>query len=277
MNGYAQAGSAQGAYPGEALPPTQPGIGAGPYTALPAYGPQPDTAPTPPPVQQPMVVNNIVTPSVVPAMVVGQKSTGVAFVLTFFFGPFGLFYSSVTGGLIMTLIGIPFSVLTLGVGYFFVWVGSIIWGCVAADSHNKKMLMGAPVMAPTMSYMAPQPVMDQPMPVVPPQQWAPTAAPAYALPAGPVGSASETCPACASPMQQGTVFCTTCGARREEPVAPPSPVIQPDPAVVGTAARESASVVVPAPHETVIVSRCPNGHVTGDSKFCPECGAPLGD
>lgn len=260
MNEFVGDGSPQPPYGAEVLPPAEGGQFGQPY-GTPPPGPSPAPfAPAPAaPQPQPMIVNNVVTPSVAPAMVMGQKSTGVAFVLTFFFGPFGLFYSSVTGGLIMTLIGIPFSVVTLGVGYFFVWVGSIIWGCVAADSHNKKMLMGVPVMAPTMSYMAPQPVMSQPMPVAPPQQWAPS----YPAPTpkgtraiGPADAihATATCASCGTPWREGIVFCTSCGARREEPIP----------------------VEVAAPNSTVIVRRCPDGHVVDDaSVFCPQCGAPL--
>ena len=70
------------------------------------------------------------------------KSVGLAFVLTLFFGPLGVFYSSVTGGLVLTLGGffggLVFGILTFGFGWLVwwpaVWVASIIWGCVAASS-----------------------------------------------------------------------------------------------------------------------------------------------
>lgn len=88
------------------------------------------------------------------------KSVGVAFVLTFFFGPFGMFYATVTGALIMLAIGFGVSVLagvviglislaTFGMGAVLVilapllglpiWITSIIWGCLAASSHTERV------------------------------------------------------------------------------------------------------------------------------------------
>lgn len=72
-----------------------------------------------------------------------QKSVGVAFLLTFFFGALGLFYSTVVGGLIMTFLMALFLVLgfvTLGVGWVLfslAWIVCIIWGCIAVSSGGK--------------------------------------------------------------------------------------------------------------------------------------------
>ena len=49
------------------------------------------------PHQLPVIYNNSM-------VVVAPKSVGVAFVLTFFFGPLGLLYATVTGGLVMMAI-----------------------------------------------------------------------------------------------------------------------------------------------------------------------------
>lgn len=93
---------------------------------------------------------------------VGQapKSVGVAFVLTFFFGCFGMFYSTITGALIMIAVAIGLvaialilsfllTVVTLGFGAFafgvapfvglLTWPVSIIWGCLAASNHNEQL------------------------------------------------------------------------------------------------------------------------------------------
>lgn len=88
------------------------------------------------------------------------KSVGVAFVLTFFFGPFGMFYSTVAGALILLGIGLGVSILagiiiglitlvTFGVGGLLVafapllgipiWITSMIWGCLAASNHNERL------------------------------------------------------------------------------------------------------------------------------------------
>ncbi|APX34242.1 hypothetical protein BH708_17735 [Brachybacterium sp. P6-10-X1] len=89
-----------------------------------------------------------------------EKSVGVAFVLTFFFGPFGMFYSTVAGALILLgitlgialLAGVVIGLITLatfGLGAFLValaplagvpvWIASIIWGCLAASGHNDRV------------------------------------------------------------------------------------------------------------------------------------------
>lgn len=50
----------------------------------------PQYSPPPNPQQQTIIIAGL-----------NRKSTGVAFLLSFFFGPLGLFYASVTGGLVM--------------------------------------------------------------------------------------------------------------------------------------------------------------------------------
>ena len=72
------------------------------------------------------------------------KSVGVAFLLTFLFGPLGMLYSTVTGALIMILVaifgGMLVGFVTLGFGWLafgpMVWIASIIWGCVAASNQG---------------------------------------------------------------------------------------------------------------------------------------------
>jgi hypothetical protein len=69
---------------------------------------------------------------------------GVAFVLTWFFGPLGMLYSTVSGALIMLgvlVVGTIFvGIVTFGLGLMvfwpFVWLASIIWGCVAAANQR---------------------------------------------------------------------------------------------------------------------------------------------
>jgi len=67
------------------------------------------------------------------------KSVAVAFVLTFLFGPLGLLYSSVIGGIVMILLGGFVGFITLGFGLLFVWPVCIIWAVVAANMTNKKI------------------------------------------------------------------------------------------------------------------------------------------
>jgi len=85
--------------------------------------------------QQPTIHQNIV--------IVGkQKSVGVAFILAFFFGPLGLLYASVVGGIVMFFVGIVIAFITLGFGLVFVWIGCIIWAIVAANNANNKIPSG---------------------------------------------------------------------------------------------------------------------------------------
>lgn len=73
-------------------------------------------------------------------IVVGRpKSVAVAFVLAFFFGPIGLLYASVAGGIIMMVLGVIIGIFTLGIGLIVAWVASVIWAVVAANMANKKL------------------------------------------------------------------------------------------------------------------------------------------
>lgn len=93
-------------------------------------------------------------------MMPAQKSVGVAFVLTFFFGVFGMFYATVSGALILlgitigaillaTLAVLLLSLITFGFGAFLftfvpligvaAWITSMIWGCLAASRFNERL------------------------------------------------------------------------------------------------------------------------------------------
>jgi hypothetical protein len=68
-----------------------------------------------------------------------QKSVGAALALTFFFGPLGMLYSTISGGIIMLIISGIVALFTLGFGLLIVWPICIVWAVVAANNHNKKM------------------------------------------------------------------------------------------------------------------------------------------
>ena len=76
-------------------------------------------------------------------IVAQTKSMGIAFILTFLFGPLGMFYSTVVGGIIMMIISIPVAIITLGFGLLITQPICIIWGMIAASIHNKKLLAGS--------------------------------------------------------------------------------------------------------------------------------------
>lgn len=86
---------------------------------------------TPPPVVQQTVI------------VMGQnkKSVVAAFLLTFFFGPLGLLYASIPGGIIMFILDIPVAIFTLGFGLIFTNLICVAWALIAVNNHNKRLNM----------------------------------------------------------------------------------------------------------------------------------------
>ena len=68
------------------------------------------------------------------------KSTMVAVLLSFFFGPLGMLYSTISGGIIMLIITIVVGILTLGFGLLITWPICVIWAALAAEKQNKKVL-----------------------------------------------------------------------------------------------------------------------------------------
>jgi hypothetical protein len=72
-----------------------------------------------------------------------QKSVGVAFLLAFLFGPLGLLYASVVGGIVMIIVSVLVAIVTLGFGLLITWPICIIWAIIAANNANKKMASGA--------------------------------------------------------------------------------------------------------------------------------------
>lgn len=65
-----------------------------------------------------------------------RKSVLTAFFLTVFLGPFGMFYSTVPGALIMLFLAGPVLLVTLGHAFFAIWGTCIVWACVAAARRN---------------------------------------------------------------------------------------------------------------------------------------------
>ena len=69
-----------------------------------------------------------------------DKSVGVAFVLTFFFGPLGMLYAAVLPALIMIVVAIVLGFVTLGLALPFVWIATIVWACVNASKQHSRFL-----------------------------------------------------------------------------------------------------------------------------------------
>ena len=73
-------------------------------------------------------------------VIVGQrKSMGVALILAFLFGPLGLLYASVAGGLILIVLGFVIGAATLGLALPIIWLASLVWAAIAVSSQNSKL------------------------------------------------------------------------------------------------------------------------------------------
>ena len=110
--------------------------------------PQPMMQPMLPPAYRPVPVAPVpVAPvAMVPVPVFApvpyvepEKSLAASIALPFFFGPFGMFYSTVTGGVVMLTAGMVFVAVTLGFGALLVWPGCVVWSALAASSHNTRV------------------------------------------------------------------------------------------------------------------------------------------
>jgi hypothetical protein len=73
-------------------------------------------------------------------IVKSQKSMGVTILLSIFFGPLGMFYSTVTGAIVMMIISLIVAVFTVGLGLIVTWPICIIWAAVATNTYNKNLM-----------------------------------------------------------------------------------------------------------------------------------------
>jgi hypothetical protein len=66
-----------------------------------------------------------------------QKSRTTSAILTFLFGPLGVFYSSVAGAIVLILVAIA-SAGTV-IGPILCWIAAIIWGDHTVRRHNESV------------------------------------------------------------------------------------------------------------------------------------------
>lgn len=78
-------------------------------------------------------------------VVTPTKSVGISIILTVLFGPLGMFYTTIWGGIIMSVISLLVGVVTFGMGLIITWPICVIWGALAANSYNKKLYSGSKV------------------------------------------------------------------------------------------------------------------------------------
>lgn len=67
-----------------------------------------------------------------------QKSLVSAFLLALLFGPIGLFYASLAGGLMMIIIGAILFIKALTGAWIVLWIICIIWAVWAVIDYNKQ-------------------------------------------------------------------------------------------------------------------------------------------
>ena len=76
-------------------------------------------------------------------VVVQKKSMGLAFLLTFLFGPLGMLYSTISGAIIMLVVSVVLAIPTGGLSAIVTWPASIVWGLLACKAHNDRVLRQA--------------------------------------------------------------------------------------------------------------------------------------
>ena len=67
-----------------------------------------------------------------------DKSVGAALVLTFLFGPLGLLYVSILGGIVMIVITPIVAIATFGIGLAIVWPIIMLWAAFSASSQHSR-------------------------------------------------------------------------------------------------------------------------------------------
>lgn len=70
------------------------------------------------------------------------KSMGISIALTLFFGPLGMFYSTILGAIVMGIIDIVVGIFTMGLGLFVTWPIQVVWAAIATSLYNKKLMKG---------------------------------------------------------------------------------------------------------------------------------------
>ena len=71
--------------------------------------------------------------------VVSTKSIGLSIILTILFGPFGMLYSTICGGITMLIITIVTGIPTMGLTLWIMWPACIVWGAIATHDYNKEI------------------------------------------------------------------------------------------------------------------------------------------
>lgn len=71
-------------------------------------------------------------------VVAPDRSVGGAVLLAMLFGPFGMFYATVSGALAMLAITVMVAIVTFGVGLVLLPPFCMVWAGLAAAGHNRR-------------------------------------------------------------------------------------------------------------------------------------------
>ena len=72
-------------------------------------------------------------------VVKSTKSVGLSVVLALFFGPLGMFYSTIVGAVVMLIVNLAVAVFTAGIGLLFTWPVCMLWAGIATSNHNNSL------------------------------------------------------------------------------------------------------------------------------------------
>lgn len=82
----------------------------------------------------------VIAPGQTVVLMAPTKSVGVSLLLTFFFGPLGMLYSTIAGALVMIVVSVVLGFFTLGFSLLLTWPISMAWGAMAVSSYNQKIV-----------------------------------------------------------------------------------------------------------------------------------------
>jgi hypothetical protein len=142
-----------------------------------------------------------------------HKNVAGAVVLAFLFGPLGMLYATISGGIVMFFVNIVVAFLTLGLGLFFTIPLGMLWAGMAASSHNKQLQAVATVQASGQMPAPPPPAAPGPLPATaeappPPVKVEEEEVTVVLKSADP---AKASCTSCGHDINPRARFCSACG------------------------------------------------------------------
>ncbi len=145
-----------------------------------------------------------------------HKNVALAVILAFLFGPLGMLYATVAGGIVMLFVNIVVAALTLGLGLFLTIPLGMAWAGIAASSHNAKLGIVATQQAvgsPAAAKPTPPPVAAQQLPATVTEQTAanPGAEEEVTVVLKSSNSTKASCTSCGSDINPRARFCSACG------------------------------------------------------------------